>query len=224
MMNEDLLHAINILKSGQREEARSLLIAILRNKPDNEIAWQWMYNVANNQKEKTDCLKQILRINPENTNAKELLDKFPAPILNKVETSPLIENKKITTTPIQQNNMQIGIVAVVFVCIVCICGAMAMSGGKKEKDYKTMAGIYCQIYLQNLLKSPSSAKFPSTSQTAITELDNMTFEIRSYVDAQNSFGAMLRKYYYCKIQYVGTEQDDETQAQFWKLIDIQLFD
>lgn len=45
--------------------------------------------------------------------------------------------------------------------------------------------------LKSILKSPSTAKFPKTSEWKIWKQDGQTI-IQSYVDSQNSFGAMVR--------------------------------
>lgn len=132
-MNENLLHAINILKSGDKEEARNLLIAILRKEPDNEIAWQWMYNAVQNQKEKIDCLKQIIRINPGNTDASRLLLKLQnTPIIKKpvipLPVAPLQSPKK-------PNLLLILIAAIVLIVALICCVSLLNVPTELEAKY-----------------------------------------------------------------------------------------
>jgi len=69
----ELEQGIAALKAGQRDEAHRLLAAAIRQTPNNERAWLWMYNASNNDQERQHCLEQALRINPKNEKAKQLL-------------------------------------------------------------------------------------------------------------------------------------------------------
>lgn len=52
--------------------------------------------------------------------------------------------------------------------------------------------VFCETFLKtNILKSPSSAKFPSISEWKFGKQDN-NFIVQGYVDSQNSFGAVIR--------------------------------
>lgn len=51
--------------------------------------------------------------------------------------------------------------------------------------------ISCQKAIKEILKSPSTAKFPSLSKWYMWKEDGLTY-VQGYVDAQNSFGAELR--------------------------------
>jgi len=73
-MDDLIQQGVNALKSGDRETARKLLASAIEQNPDNEHAWEWMYNVCNTDQERNQCLKQILRINPKNDRANQLLN------------------------------------------------------------------------------------------------------------------------------------------------------
>lgn len=64
------------------------------------------------------------------------------------------------------------------------------------------AGRYCKNLIRNQLKVPSTAKFPLLPDVRVTST-NEFFIITSHVDAQNSFGAMLRYSYFCRLKYNG---------------------
>lgn len=57
----------------------------------------------------------------------------------------------------------------------------------------------------NGLKAPKSAEFPdiSTRNAHTKYLGDGRYEINSYVDSQNSFGAMLRTYFTAVIKFTG---------------------
>ena len=65
----ELEQGIAALKAGQREQARKFLASAIRQDPNNERAWLWMYNAANNDTERLYCLEQAVRINPGNKKA-----------------------------------------------------------------------------------------------------------------------------------------------------------
>ncbi|WP_455502025.1 hypothetical protein [Gemmiger sp.] len=54
------------------------------------------------------------------------------------------------------------------------------------------------------LKSPSTAKFSSSSETSVTRSGN-TWRITGWVDAQNGFGATLRNSYTVKIEFASSD-------------------
>lgn len=56
----------------------------------------------------------------------------------------------------------------------------------------------CQGFVRDRLKSPSTAHFPLDLATAVTPLGT-TFIVKSYVDADNSFGAPIRNNYVCEV-------------------------
>ncbi len=52
-----------------------------------------------------------------------------------------------------------------------------------------------QEFVKNSLKAPSTAKFPTINKSSSKAIGNCQFQVASYVDAQNGFGAMLRTHY-----------------------------
>ena len=62
--------------AGRRDKAREFFIAALKQNQNDGRAWTWMYNVCDTDKERIQCLKQMIRLNPENEKAKELLNQL----------------------------------------------------------------------------------------------------------------------------------------------------
>ena len=63
---------------------------------------------------------------------------------------------------------------------------------------------YAQMLVEKQLKAPSTAKHPwGSSNYQIAELGDDRYSISSYVDAQNSFGAMIRTEYTVVIRQSG---------------------
>ena len=75
MQPDNLGRAIELIKSGDKQTALPLLQEIIKANPDDAIAWSWLYACVG-EKEKKYCLQQVLRIQPDNQNAKAALAKF----------------------------------------------------------------------------------------------------------------------------------------------------
>jgi len=72
------------------------------------------------------------------------------------------------------------------------------------------ARSWAKIYVQNSLKSPSTASFPSTLDFYVAQVVNKKREIlkgrwmvSGYVDAQNGFGAMIRNNWRVELKKIG---------------------
>lgn len=77
--------------------------------------------------------------------------------------------------------------------------------GNSSNTNKFLAYNYAEEFVKDNLKSPSTAKFPDTTEKMnhITELGENEYQINSWVDSQNSFGAMIRSNFSCKIIFDG---------------------
>jgi|GEM_PF-1906258 tetratricopeptide (TPR) repeat protein len=102
-MNDLLEQGVSAFRAGKRDEARKIFITVVKQNPDSERAWGWMYNVANDDKERIYCLKQMLRINPKNEKANEFLDDLTGlkPPLEK-PLSPITQKPSPKNAPSQQ--------------------------------------------------------------------------------------------------------------------------
>ncbi len=91
----------------------------------------------------------------------------------------------------------------------------------------SQASTICEIIVENQLVAPSTAKFADYSQQQVWTLGKESgtyknaFRVRSYVDAQNSFGAQIRTYYTCDISFNGGEW---TNLGNWTIIDLDIQD
>jgi hypothetical protein len=75
-------------------------------------------------------------------------------------------------------------------------------GGGPKCSSPEFAYAWSEVLMKERLKSPASADFPAVAQK-INDLGGCRFYIRSYVDSQNSFGAMLRTRYGATLQCKG---------------------
>ena len=107
-----LKQGIAALKAGQKAEARRLLAQVVQQDKNSETAWLWLSGAVDTDRERTHCLRETLRINPNNQHARrglEMLEsKAPAPrpaqpAERKPTQSPppTREEKKYDVEPIQ---------------------------------------------------------------------------------------------------------------------------
>lgn len=69
----------------------------------------------------------------------------------------------------------------------------SISGSNKSNDSETDAKICAKKAVEDRLKAPSTADFCSYSEMDATYLGDDRWKITGYVDAENSFGAMVRQ-------------------------------
>lgn len=109
-MDDLLQQGITTYKAGKRDEARKIFISFVKQNPNEELAWKWMYNVSGNDKEREYCLKQILRINPTNEKAIQL-------------------NKELTASTPTSSSGGVTLKSVIFIGIALICVVSTFSLG-----------------------------------------------------------------------------------------------
>lgn len=82
------------------------------------------------------------------------------------------------------------------------------------------AHVMMEGFVEDRLKSPSTAEFPSAwsfDYDANTDyMGSQTYKIRSYVDSQNGFGAMGRTHYFGEIK--------QTSEDRWRLISLDFLE
>ncbi len=59
------------------------------------------------------------------------------------------------------------------------------------------------LLIKKMLKSPSTADFPTCSNFVIQKLSNDGYRVNSYVDSQNGFGATIRTEWSIVFYYIG---------------------
>jgi hypothetical protein len=75
-MDNTLTQAINDIQQGNKEKGKKSLVSYIKQNPNNESAWGWLFNASDTNSEKLYCLQQIVRINPRNEKAKTLIRKY----------------------------------------------------------------------------------------------------------------------------------------------------
>lgn len=90
------------------------------------------------------------------------------------------------------------LIATLFFVIKCGCREEDKAKDKPKKYSKMDALVQAHVFVKSQLKSPSSAEFEGGTDGVIQTNDTI-FTVIGTVDSQNSFGAMLRSNYSCKV-------------------------
>jgi len=99
-----------------------------------------------------------------------------------------------------------------FLALFAVCAFL--STAKRSGPDKLDAWLMSQEFVKDQLKAPSTASFPSYSESYVTDFGGGRFRVNGYVDAENSFGAKLRSRFTCTLN----SQDGE----HWHLEDINV--
>ncbi|MBI2638147.1 hypothetical protein HYW83_01000 [Candidatus Peregrinibacteria bacterium] len=71
---------------------------------------------------------------------------------------------------------------------------------KDAEKYNVYASVCAKMEVEAMLKAPSTAKFPrGIPDNILFSPEKNSYTVISYVDAQNSFGAMIRTNYICVV-------------------------
>lgn len=93
-----------------------------------------------------------------------------------------------------------------------IFGLLALGSSDSNKSPQASepdalsAYTMCQQFTEQRLKAPSTAKWPWGYSDKTTDLGGGRYRVRTYVDAQNSFGAMIRNQVDCTVRFVGGDK------------------
>ena len=84
----------------------------------------------------------------------------------------------------------------------------------KNENNSSMAYIMMQDFVKKRLKSPGTADFPFGYSDYTKSIGKFQYKITAYVDAQNSFGALVRTRF--------TGIIEQTDKERWKLISLDI--
>lgn len=104
------------------------------------------------------------------------------------------------------------LIAIALPCSFCYYSVFGGDGGTSSSSSElgeTGAYVICKSFVKDSLKSPGTADFPFL-EYEVTKQGTNSFSVKSYVDAQNSFGANIRTYFVCRITFRGGDWSDRS--------------
>ena len=103
------------------------------------------------------------------------------------------------------------IVGVAFTC----CGG-GDSKSDKEGHSEVEAWVAAKIEVEDNLKSPKTASFPWSYEEYVTKINDNDFKVKSYVDSENSFGALVRTQFRCYVTHLGNLKYKVEDLHMWE--------
>ena len=98
-----------------------------------------------------------------------------------------------------------------FIPILSVLFLLISCGSRPEHDELSAQSII-EEFVTRKLKSPSTADFEFGFSSKIDKVGEKGYEVDSYVDSQNGFGATIRTNFHCEVEYTGNSN--------WNLIDL----
>ena len=93
--------------------------------------------------------------------------------------------------------------------VLAIVGSMINSLSQEPSAAKPahdQVGAYvaCQQFVEQRLKAPKTADFPSGASQFTRMIGDGEYQVTAYVDAQNGFGALIRNNFTCVVNWTGS--------------------
>lgn len=113
-------------------------------------------------------------------------------------------------TPAPLKGLDWRVVAAVIVGALFVGALVARAG--TPPDRTTDAYVACRQFVRDRVATPATAEFPPTSGARITGDGDGPYVVAATVDAENSFGALVRSEFTCTVSRVegGWRLDDLT--------------
>lgn len=182
-MNNSLQQGIAAFKAGNKAEARRIFISFIKQNPQSEPGWEWMYKVSLNNKERIHCLERILQINPGNQKAKQRHIELLGPSSQTEASSSIVKTSK-NSIPTARANLRIlaGVMAGFFLLAVCSLLAVASTQLASQKNHLSYACFFRSLRGEQVcnLSSPAATQpgidppFP-TGTPVFSAMGTMTF-------------------------------------------------
>jgi hypothetical protein len=151
-----LAEGVAAFKAGDKLAARNRFVQAVKEQPDSERAWGWLYNVANNDQERVHCLQQVLRINPQNEKARQSIDELtglvpPLDVPRSAEIpgfQPVRGQSYAATTPAQKEWYRSNWFYLLTFLLVTPLWSVLIITDKNQKDlYRAIAGLVLVVYV-----------------------------------------------------------------------------
>ncbi len=91
-------------------------------------------------------------------------------------------------------------IVLVFAVKSCLFGGESKPDAPSPPD-NVLVYVHSQNIIEEYLRAPSTAKFPLSTEAQIEKYSDYKYKVTAYVDAQNTFGAMIRNNYSVIITY-----------------------
>lgn len=171
-----------------------------------------------------------MSISDEDKKRIEAEEEYRAKVRQELEGKTTLPSPQVTTAP--DNTIRLSVYILLIIVVIawvaqCLPSKQtpenkARKARQAETDKRNREHAYCNTdtitamvmaekLIKPTLKAPATAKFARPSDSTIVNIGDCTYQIKSYVDAQNSFGANLRNHFTATIKYTGNNN--------WRLLE-----
>ncbi len=100
------------------------------------------------------------------------------------------------------------IVLIILLVPLCVWFSSCSSSDEEKADEPDAISAYVMShqFMEDRLKAPATAKYPRYDKSFVNDLGEGRYTVDAYVDAENSFGAMIRTNYSCTLKYAGDDK------------------
>lgn len=138
---------------------------------------------------------------------KKFGDLLDQKVVDSVHTQPELLPTQITEKKVKNKCSPITICLLIFV-IGMVFSLIPKSEENVAEQLKFHAYCMSKEFVEKRLKAPTTAKFASFDESIIVLGEGEDeYIVTSYVDAENSFSAMIRTKYHCLLKYHPTTEE-----------------
>jgi hypothetical protein len=133
---------------------------------------------------------------------KKIIPKKKEPKETHFYENQVYEQKQVFS---EQNNISWKWIVGGIIALIFVFSQFSGNDNNSVDSDPILAYNYAKDFIKDRLKSPSTAEFPGTfeKKNHVTDLGNGVYQINSWVDSQNGFGAMIRSRWSCRISFIG---------------------
>jgi len=198
-MSDKLQQARDAIEADDKKTGQQLLAQLIKANPRHVKAWLLLAQTVDDDDKRRQCYQRALDINPHSFEAREALGIRPPNGEPRAKTTGTQDGMKVLL-------IILGMILAFLVTYV-ICGGGAGGGSSRPQHSARTAAVMCREFVKDELKSPSTAKFPSEERNSAPweGKPDGYYEVMAAVDAENSFGVLMRTRYLCQIHYAGDD-------------------
>lgn len=132
--DERVRHAVALAEAGKTEEARAELVTLVKTDQDNVAAWAALAQLADVPRDAAYCLKQVLRIQPDNEWARMHLQRLSQQEASSEQT-PQAAHETVQQSPLPQTGssphvpIKLALGAGAVLAILMLLGGLAIIRG-----------------------------------------------------------------------------------------------
>lgn len=110
-LEQQLKAGIRAAQQGDKDKAREILEEVVKQSPNNEVAWIWLASVMTTTSARRVCLERVLKINPKNERARQALNRLVGvggDSTQALDTERLVASARRSDQPARQSRPNTG--------------------------------------------------------------------------------------------------------------------